>query len=74
MIQKAPLTLGAVARHFDCRTWQIRRLFERNLLPPAARVGPYRVIAAADLPLVEKALRAAGYLSNTANDEQEGQP
>jgi DNA-binding transcriptional MerR regulator len=62
MTQDAPLTLGAVAKHFACQTWQIRRLFERNLLPPAARVGAYRVIAATDLPLVEKALRAAGYL------------
>jgi DNA-binding transcriptional MerR regulator len=62
MTQEAPLTLGAVAKHFACHTWQIRRLFERNLLPPAARVGAYRVIAPADLPLVEKVLRAAGYL------------
>jgi hypothetical protein len=62
MTQDAPLTLGAVARHFACQTWQIRRLFERNLLPPAARVGSYRVIAREDLSLVENALRAAGYL------------
>ncbi len=74
MNQDAPMTLGAVARHFKCRTWQIRRLFERNLLPPAARVGTYRVIAAIDLPLVEKALRVAGYLPNLANDEQGEQP
>jgi DNA-binding transcriptional MerR regulator len=56
------LTIGAVARRYGCPPWQIRRLFERGLLPPAARVGAYRVIAAGDLPLVEETLRAAGYL------------
>jgi DNA-binding transcriptional MerR regulator len=56
------LTIGAAARHFGCQPWQIRRLFERGLLPPAPRVGAYRVIANIDLPAVEEALRAAGYL------------
>lgn len=56
------LTIGAVASRYGCCAWQVRRFFERNLLPPAARLGAYRVIAAADLPLVEKALREAGYL------------
>jgi len=57
-------TIGSVARHFGCPTWRIRRLFERGLLPPASRVGAYRVIAAKDLPLVEMALRQAGYLQD----------
>jgi DNA-binding transcriptional MerR regulator len=57
-----PLTLGAVALRYGCPTWQIRRLFERGLLPPARRVGAYRVVATSDLPLVEAALRVAGYL------------
>jgi len=56
------LTIGAVARRFGCTRWQVRRLFERGLLPPAPRVGAYRVIAADDLPVVEEALRRAGYL------------
>lgn len=56
-------SLGMAARHLGCHVWQIRRLFERDLLPPAPRIGPYRVIAAADLPRVEAALRQAGYLS-----------
>ncbi len=56
------LTIGAAARRCGCPPWQIRRLFERGFLPPAPRVGAYRVIAAADLPLVEKALRDANYL------------
>ena len=66
------LTIGALARRFGCQPWHIRRLFERNLLPPANRVGAYRVIAAEDLPRVEQALRAAGYLPKSgevASDE-----
>jgi hypothetical protein len=55
-------TVGAVARRYGCAAWQIRRLFERGLFPPAPRVGAHRVIAAGDLPQVEAALRAAGYL------------
>jgi DNA-binding transcriptional MerR regulator len=55
-------TVGAVARRYGCAAWQIRRLFERGLLPPAPRVGAYRVFAAGDLPRVEAALRRAGYL------------
>ncbi len=62
MIAPAPLTLGAVAKRFGCRQWQVRRLFERGLLPEPPRVGAYRVIAEADLPAVEDALRRAGYL------------
>jgi hypothetical protein len=45
----------------------VRRLFERGLLPPAPRVGAYRVIAVGDLPLVEKVLREAGYLPEVPN-------
>jgi DNA-binding transcriptional MerR regulator len=58
----AAFTVGAVAERFGVPPWQVRRLFERGLLPPAARAGAYRVIAAADLPKVEQALRDAGYL------------
>jgi hypothetical protein len=56
------LTVGAVARRFNCQPWQIRRLFERGLLPQAPRLGAYRVIALVDLPRVVEALRLAGYL------------
>ncbi len=55
-------TIGPVAARFNVETWKLRRLFERGLLPPAPRVGPYRVIAESDLPRVEQALRSAGYL------------
>ncbi len=67
------LTIGAVARHVGCEPWQVRRLFERGLLPPAARVGAYRVIAASDLPLVEKALRDAGYLTEAEAGAVDGE-
>jgi hypothetical protein len=63
------LTLGAVATRYaryGVQPWQVRRLFERGLLPPAPRVGAYRVVAVVDLPLVEEALREAGYLREVA--------
>jgi DNA-binding transcriptional MerR regulator len=55
-------TVGTVARRYGCRPWQVRRIFARGLLPPALRVGAYRVFAAADLPCIEEALRRAGYI------------
>ena len=59
------LTIGQVAAHCEVEPWQVRRLFERKLLPAAARVGAYRVIARDDLPRVTEALRQAGYLPAT---------
>jgi hypothetical protein len=56
------LTVGAIAARLGCRPWQVRRLFERGLLPQPPRVGAYRVIPAADLPKVKAALCRAGYL------------
>jgi DNA-binding transcriptional MerR regulator len=61
------LTVGDVAARLGVEPWQIRRLFERGILPPAPRVGPYRVIAVADLPKVEAAMREAGYLKEAAS-------
>jgi hypothetical protein len=58
-------TLGRLARRINCPAWAIRRLFERGLLPEPGRIGPYRVIAEADVPVIEAALRAAGYLPAT---------
>jgi DNA-binding transcriptional MerR regulator len=55
-------TIGDLAKHFGCQPWQVRRVFERGLLPPAQRLGAYRVMFAADLPQVEEALRKCGYL------------
>jgi DNA-binding transcriptional MerR regulator len=59
-------TVGSVAARFGVRPWQIRRLFERGLLPPAQRLGAYRVVTEADIPNVEAALREAGYLQTEA--------
>jgi hypothetical protein len=55
-------TIGAVAAHFGCQPWQVRRAIERKLLDEPPRVGAYRVFVATDLPRIEAALRAAGYL------------
>jgi hypothetical protein len=57
-------TLGSVARRYQVEVWQVRRLYERGILPPAERIGQYRVIAHDDLPKVEQALREAGYLAS----------
>ena len=57
------LTLGGVARRYGCRVWQVRRVFERGFLPEPTRFGIYRIVHERDLPQVEAALRAAGYLS-----------
>lgn len=70
MPEPSLFTLGPVARLYGCQTWQVRRLFERGLLPPAFRIGTYRVIAVEDLPLVEQALGAAGYLGPKEQFEQ----
>jgi hypothetical protein len=70
---KAPLTVGAVARRLGVAAWQVRRVFERGFLPPANRVGPYRVIDPADLAEVEAALRRAGYLAPEGTPEPKAQ-
>jgi DNA-binding transcriptional MerR regulator len=57
-----PLSTGDAASHVGVAPWQIRRLYERGILPPAARVGSYRVIDPDELPKIEAALRDAGYL------------
>lgn len=55
-------TIGSVAERLGVRPWQIRRLFERGDLPPAARVACYRIFNKDDLPAIRRALKAAGYL------------
>jgi hypothetical protein len=55
-------TLGDIARHHDRPVWMVRRVFERGLLPEPARIGGYRVVPLTDVPLVEAAMRRAGYL------------
>jgi DNA-binding transcriptional MerR regulator len=65
------MTTGAVARLYDVPVWRVRRLYERGLLPPPERVGPYRVIPASDLPVVAEALRRAGYLDTDVEHQKE---
>ena len=65
MLPVLAMTVGEVARYFAERGLpvtprHVRRCFERGLLPPAQRLGADRVVAQADLPLVEKALRQGG--------------
>jgi len=61
-------TLGDVADRLGCQTWQVRRLFETGRLPPAKRIGLYRVVPASDLPAVEQALIKAGYLQEPVEE------
>jgi hypothetical protein len=56
------LTIGDVAKNLGCETWQVRRVITTGRLPEPARLGCYRIFYPDDLPRVEAALRAAGYL------------
>jgi DNA-binding transcriptional MerR regulator len=60
------LATGDVARRLGVPAWTVRRLYERGLLPPAARFRTYRVFTEADVPKIEKAMRQAGYLPRPA--------
>lgn len=55
-------TLPSIARRFGCAEWQVRRIFERRLVPDPPRLGQNRLITEKDLPAIEQALRTAGYL------------
>lgn len=55
-------TLGEVAVYFGLKVWQIRRLFERRLLPEPPRFGQNRMVKRSQFPAVEAALRKGGYL------------
>ena len=56
------LTIGDVARTYEVPVWRVRRLYTRGLLPEPDRIGGVRVVPRDDLPVVEAALREAGYL------------
>ena len=56
------LSLGEVAAHFGCKTWQIRRLFERKLMAEPPRFGMFRMLRRSQLGEVEAALKKGGYL------------
>jgi DNA-binding transcriptional MerR regulator len=54
------LSLGDVARRLGAPAWALRRLFEKSLLPPAVRVGKWRVFRESDVPVIARALAASG--------------
>lgn len=56
------LTVGDISRKLGVQDWQIRAVIRRGLLAAPPRVGQYRVFTPEQLPAVESALRAAGYL------------
>ena len=58
-------TIGQIAERFGVPTWQVRRLFQRDLLPPAKRLGVYRVFGEEDLTAIEAALDKAGYIARS---------
>jgi hypothetical protein len=60
------LLIGEVAEHFGLEVWQVRNCVRRGILAEPARLGPQRVWFRKDLPQVEKALRAGGYLKEAA--------
>jgi hypothetical protein len=59
---RVPLTIPTVAARYGVPVWLLRRLYDRGAFPAPPRVGLYRIIDPDDLPAVEAALRAAGYL------------
>jgi hypothetical protein len=54
--------IGGAARHFGVPPWKVRRAIERGFYPEPPRMGPFRVIPRSELPVLELALRRAGYL------------
>ena len=55
-------TTGDLCRHFGVLPWQMKQTIKRGFLAEPPRVSRYRIWLEADLPRVEAALRAAGYL------------
>ena len=61
------LLIGDVARRLGVQPWHIRRAIQRGYLSEPLRVGGFfRAFGEEDLPRVESALRAAGYLPERA--------
>jgi hypothetical protein len=67
------LTIGQAAQRLGCQTWQVRELYKRKKLPPAARLGVYRIIHEDELPTIAAALSKAGYVRvEKVHDRREG--
>jgi hypothetical protein len=62
------ISLGAVARLYQLPLWKVRRLYETGRLAEPPRIGVYRLIRRSDLPIIERALRAAGFLKKGEAD------
>ncbi len=58
----ATFTTGDICKRFGVLPWQMLQVIKRGFLAEPPRVGIYRYWTEADLPRVEDALRAAGYL------------
>ena len=65
------LTLGALAKRYPgLQVWQIRRLYERGILPEPPRVAGLRIIPIEDVAKTVAALQRAGYLSRMAIEQE----
>lgn len=58
------LLIGDAATRCGVESWQLRRLDQRGLIAPPARIGRYRAYMESDLPAIEAALRKAKYIKS----------
>lgn len=64
------LALGDLAKRYPgLQVWQIRRLYERGILPEPPRIAGMRVIPVEDVLKTVVALRKAGYLPKSITPE-----
>ena len=63
---EAAFTTGDVARFVGTDEWRIRRLFEDGTLPEPTRFGGKRAIPSKLIPAIVDALRARGWLPESA--------
>jgi len=61
----SPLPIGTrqAAERLGVATWCVRRVYARQLLEDAPRIGRTRVLSESDLPKLKAALVVAGYLA-----------
>ncbi len=65
------VTLGALAKQYPgLQVWQIRRLYERGILPEPPRVAGLRIIPLEDVPQTVAALKQTGYLPLLAIEQE----
>jgi hypothetical protein len=61
------LTISEASLSIGIEPWQLRRLYNRQLVPEPARYGNNRVVKPDDLPGLRRAAKSVGYLKE--NDE-----